>query len=319
MYKYLPSKKIIVAVIILIVIFAAMLFVSKYQTDREEVIDSFIADGVVLGGTDTDNDGLKDWEEALWGTDVRNPDTDGDGTSDGSEISQNRNPLVQGPDDVLSEELISKKGDVGAPLSETDELTREFIRQYTLLRQSGDISNEELDALAKNFADTALLNNTSENKYSYDYIQTAPTTKTFLYTYANIISEILDADTSQGSETERDIFRKVFNENQIKEASKLSSFEPMYKKIEQDLLLVETPKIVSIYHMELVNSFANMASALEEIQKIEADPIKGFRGMTAYKNNAEKVVNAVKNIASVLRTQNIEFDKNDPAHQLMSF
>ena len=43
---------------------------------------------------DTDNDGLKDWEEILWKTDPNNPDTDGDKTTDGEEIKLNRNLII---------------------------------------------------------------------------------------------------------------------------------------------------------------------------------------------------------------------------------
>jgi len=50
---------------------------------------------------DSDNDGLKDWEEALWKTDPQNPDTDGDGTPDGKEVAEGRNPAIPGPDDYL--------------------------------------------------------------------------------------------------------------------------------------------------------------------------------------------------------------------------
>lgn len=48
---------------------------------------------------DDDNDGLKNWEEALWGTDPKNSDTDADGTPDREEIQQNRDPTKPGPDD----------------------------------------------------------------------------------------------------------------------------------------------------------------------------------------------------------------------------
>ncbi len=48
---------------------------------------------------DSDNDGLLDWEEKVYGTDPNNPDTDGDGTTDGEEIKQHRDPLVAGPND----------------------------------------------------------------------------------------------------------------------------------------------------------------------------------------------------------------------------
>lgn len=48
---------------------------------------------------DSDNDGLKDWEENLYKTDPWNPDTDGDGYLDGEEINSRHNPLVKGPND----------------------------------------------------------------------------------------------------------------------------------------------------------------------------------------------------------------------------
>ena len=43
--------------------------------------------------TDTDNDGLSDFEEArVWNTNPVNPDTDGDGFSDGQEVTSGYNP-----------------------------------------------------------------------------------------------------------------------------------------------------------------------------------------------------------------------------------
>ncbi len=51
---------------------------------------------------DTDRDGLKDFEETLWKTDPANPDTDGDGSTDGEEVQNDRNPLKKGPNDRLS-------------------------------------------------------------------------------------------------------------------------------------------------------------------------------------------------------------------------
>ncbi|OGF23549.1 hypothetical protein A3D45_01890 [Candidatus Falkowbacteria bacterium RIFCSPHIGHO2_02_FULL_42_9] len=46
---------------------------------------------------DTDRDGLCDYEEKnIYGTDPRNPDTDGDGMKDGNEVKRGRNPLGPG-------------------------------------------------------------------------------------------------------------------------------------------------------------------------------------------------------------------------------
>ncbi len=50
---------------------------------------------------DSDSDGLSDSEEALYGTDPRNPDTDRDGYSDGVEVKSGYNPLKAAPGDKI--------------------------------------------------------------------------------------------------------------------------------------------------------------------------------------------------------------------------
>lgn len=53
--------------------------------------------------TDTDNDSLEDWKEKLWQTDYQKPDTDEDGTPDGIEVAQNRDPRKKPPDLITAE------------------------------------------------------------------------------------------------------------------------------------------------------------------------------------------------------------------------
>jgi len=66
-------------------------------TDEEKIL---VAQKLQELSRDSDQDGLKDWEEIIYRTDASNADTDGDGTKDGEEIKQNRNPLVKGPNDA---------------------------------------------------------------------------------------------------------------------------------------------------------------------------------------------------------------------------
>src|SRR3989344_3946720 len=51
---------------------------------------------------DSDGDGLSNADEDFLGTDVRHPDTDGDGYIDGLEIVRAYNPLTPSPDDKVS-------------------------------------------------------------------------------------------------------------------------------------------------------------------------------------------------------------------------
>jgi len=52
-------------------------------------------------GVDTDSDGLTDAEERLYGTDFRNPDTDGDSFLDGNEVFHRFDPLGFAPSTLL--------------------------------------------------------------------------------------------------------------------------------------------------------------------------------------------------------------------------
>jgi hypothetical protein len=51
---------------------------------------------------DSDQDGLSDEEEKLYGTNPANPDTDGDSYSDGTEVRSGYDPLKKAPGDKLS-------------------------------------------------------------------------------------------------------------------------------------------------------------------------------------------------------------------------
>lgn len=74
---------------------------------------------------DDDNDGLLNADEVLWGTDSRNPDSDGDGASDGDEVEAGRNPTIPGPNDALPSGF--SPGRNLQPLSLTPLATDEFF------------------------------------------------------------------------------------------------------------------------------------------------------------------------------------------------
>ncbi len=96
-----PKIPLIAIIVGAILIIGGLVFVLKYS-DK---------DSLLLGKTtkfsqedlkDSDNDGLKDWEEELYKTDPKNPDTDGDGYIDGEEVNSGHSPLVKSPGDALN-------------------------------------------------------------------------------------------------------------------------------------------------------------------------------------------------------------------------
>lgn len=69
--------------------FSLSIFAQENSSDKNIALDS-------------DQDDLSDTDEKAWGTDPKNPDTDGDGYSDGSETKSGYNPLKPAPGDKIS-------------------------------------------------------------------------------------------------------------------------------------------------------------------------------------------------------------------------
>jgi len=100
-FKKLPIVSILMAIILAI---GLILFINAYSK-KEAFSQINLWSGkettITSNNKDTDNDGLKDWEENLYKTDLLNPDTDADGYLDGEEINSGHNPLAKGPGDEL--------------------------------------------------------------------------------------------------------------------------------------------------------------------------------------------------------------------------
>lgn len=76
---------------------------------------------------DDDSDGLNNADEALWGTNPANPDTDADGFLDGQEVANNFNPTIPSPNDKLPEGF--QPGQQLTPLAEAPVQVEQFFAE----------------------------------------------------------------------------------------------------------------------------------------------------------------------------------------------
>ncbi|MBI5913018.1 hypothetical protein HY839_01090, partial [Candidatus Azambacteria bacterium] len=97
-------KNIVIPVVLLLGIFIGGVIVLRTQgigaqvlTEGKKVLFPIASEP----NADPDNDGLKNWEEEIYKTDPRNPDTDGDGYLDGEEVASGYDPTIKAPNDAL--------------------------------------------------------------------------------------------------------------------------------------------------------------------------------------------------------------------------
>lgn len=95
--------------------------------------------------TDTDEDGLTDVEEVLYGTDKNNPDTDGDTVNDGDEVDAGTDPTV------FNEPVVDSDND--GVLDDVDACVNSILATTVVINMNNSGVTDRVDALGCSIAD----------------------------------------------------------------------------------------------------------------------------------------------------------------------
>ena len=201
----LPSKKFILTVISVLfacgLVFGAFWYANTSKQGAKVISpeEKKMTDQTFIE-KDSDNDGLKDWEEIIWKTDPNNADADGDGIKDGDEVKANRNPLVKGPNDSLIEKTVintgatkDSQGTKETNKNITTELAKTFYLNYfNASGKIGSMTPEEATALG-------------DSIYNQKEQSIKPTAKYTTYTEK-------DLNINTKTEVTRDVLRKYVSD-----------------------------------------------------------------------------------------------------------
>lgn len=84
--------------------------IASFETKNQENISPQNQEKSVLSKKDTDNDGLTDEAEKIYGADPFDPDTDDDGFLDGEEVKNGYDPTIPSPNDkIFNDDFIAAK------------------------------------------------------------------------------------------------------------------------------------------------------------------------------------------------------------------
>ena len=273
-----------------------------------------------IAGKDTDGDGLKDWEEALWGSDPHNSDTDGDGTPDSEEVALGRNPIIAGPNDKFDNTLALKKkeDDNKYPekdLTATDLFAQNLFAEYLSLRGSRERiddtdKNTMIDSVIKNALDTKInnqyaisdLNIIEDNsaaalkKYGNDFIST---------------TQLYSRDLTQD---ETVVFERMLKEENQKDAEYLEKSASAYDSAADKLKQIKIPNNLALIHLNIINNYSIISDALKDMSLTLNDPIRGMNGFAVYLAVLETQKEFFKEIKDYFDKNRIIFNSYDAGY-----
>jgi hypothetical protein len=282
MNKYLPSKKFIKTISITLLVGAVLFvagnlvsnksFFSKQQDAPQDVLTSGDGDFFDM---DTDKDGLFDWEEALWGTNPRLKDTDGDGVEDKKFVENKR-------DEIDSDETYTPDDS-----NETEVFAKQFFTTASVLNQSGSFDQDAVEEFSKSIGQS-INNFNMQDKYKLSDIKmSAVLPKDYYNNLNSVFSPLIAKNVSELGI----IARIVENPEDQSALNDLSSLLSVYKDIENNLLKTESPYSISGTHLSMINSISKISEILNESRNISQDPLKVTVYLSKYNEVSEKISN----------------------------
>lgn len=270
--------------------------------------------------SDTDSDGLKDWEEALWGTNPEKSDTDDDGTEDGKEVDTNRNPAIPGPDDTLDLENVGSASpgstEAGEEPTATEKLAGTFFTEYLTMRQTGEIETSFgresiIESTLREIQNTA----PSIRKFVEKDILVSPQQGTdAVATYVNIVGATINRHSIQ-NENEAVILLRALEEEDEEVLGQLIPIQSVYTNISRDLKQVVVPKEAISSHLKLLNAVTALEKSIGDMRLAFSDPVLMFHAVTRYPEEANDLFAAALSLGDLLRRNNIRYEPTDPGYQ----
>lgn len=260
--KILPSKqflKIFGGIILLIVLITLIGAIANKKVFYKQNASS-LGQVVVVSDAiekDSDGDGLRDWEETLWGLDPNNPDTDGDGETDGEKIKKIQDTLLAQQDAETNKTY-------------TDSVAKEVVTLVATLNAQNGFGTEN-EAVLVNELSNFLKASPQKKIYTIDTLQTNSSTPENIKKYKDALGLVI---SKYQFTTEEMVYFKNF-EQQSDDHDK-AMYIGIAKKAENTVTALEkipVPKTLVLKHLTLLNGFEKIKEIADNINMYETDPL----------------------------------------------
>lgn len=278
--EYLPSKKFISMIYILILALGIVFLISKLgpeiidKTASRRSTNKLLVKELIKN--DSNKNGIADWEESLFGLD---PKADGE---ENKKIIEEKRKHLGGTD--------NKK------LSKNDLLSREIFSIITSLQQTGNL-NEAAIANITDALDQKISSEPITDIYSKKDIRTKlvsnETLKAYYERFGDLVLKYKDAEI--GEELVYISQALLSEDKQI--MSIAVEISDKYEAFGEDLMMIPNiPSSLAENHISMANNYHKTSVAIKRMSLMLDDPLVGMNAVVDYKNFVDGLV---KNLGEI--------------------
>lgn len=263
--QYLPSKEFkrrVIKISLLLSLVLVLRFVAypavKKLFDKNAIPENITVQQFV--DIDTDGDKLADWEESIWGTDPKKPDTDGDGVSDFDYVTAKKQGL----------------GNVNQ--NETTILSTEIMQTLFALMGKNSVTSEAVANLGS-AAGQSIIKPELANKYTALDFAVVTSSKTDIKNYYTNFTKASNAFSKSKAPDEFQLLSIAISSENPDQLLDLDQTIKKYTDFEKSLLSLKVPADLLQIHMNFTNSVASIIASLEKAKSLYSNSVVGINGI----------------------------------------
>lgn len=246
--------------------------INANQTQVENPVLVAVNEANSIFEVDSDDDGIADWEEALWGTSPYNADTDGDGQSDFVYIQAEKTARAEASGASLEDED-----------NETEALAKQIFATTIAYQEKGLSSVQAFEQLNRTLG--AQISQTADLPDIYSMQDVTVDANKSATQYAMDILTLMEPYQNEIG-TELAIVSGVQNKAQM--AQQLRGIATTYQTLENETRAVSVPSGFGEYHAALLNTYFKLKTAANNMAELDGNPVVGIIGIQQYNNASDQ-------------------------------
>ncbi len=277
---------------------------------------------------DSDNDGLPDWEEVLYGTNPNNIDSFNLGMTDGEAVAHG---LVV-PKAIADIKVATSSPDTSAFIdnsvpeaaaegSITDIFARNFFTLYVATKQAsgGTLSKTQISALAEQVMNqlAASISPAPDFKSKED-IKVSDTGPDALRAYAIQAEDVFRVQGVQLPKSELQYLQDAVQNNDVSAIDNISKIATAYRTTASGLSVLTVPEELADTHLALVNAMARIGEECNDFARVQADPIAAMLTLQQYPKTILALAQAFRDIARIYASEQLTLPTGTPGAQFVS-
>lgn len=273
-----------------------------------------------LFDVDSDQDGLPDWEESLWGTDKDKADTDDDGMNDPEEIAAKRDPRVPGPNDPLTEQATPIYARADEKLNTTEKFNKEYIEGLLELKDQNIINSTSINNLGASLSSKYIYREGKlSTKYKEEDLATVPPTEANLRAFATTMGDLVEKYSTLGNKDDFKVLQIVLMTNSNEYDAKLFAISDSYRRALVDLAAVKVPTTYTDLYTNLLNSVETIKNIYSVTRdELVSDPVKVFGVIQDFKIGFDTFILSAKTIGDSISATGITFKSTESAYTFLN-